>query len=896
MSLEENSYLLTQKAHYMGEESGPSNKEGTVLKYWKSERSLLFLQTHRVGLVDELEDVIDCIAEQGLQEKLLSRDDYEDVVYEPGPRKKVRKLLDIIGCLGEENASLFCAIFIHIKSTKSRKETDKQNEYSKLIQKHKDVLIRRNDCFKYYNSRHGEKLYFSDHFVNLLLVRGHYSLEVKKNELLTFGQQRIHLQHKKEAKLDFKLDHLFKKFNERRTPKKILVSGVSGIGKTVFVQKILYDFAKRTAYSNFDFAINLTFRDLNLINKPTTLREIILKKHGHLSVVLDDIFNNCEKLLMVLDGFDEFKFYSQIDLDQYVFDPDGEAEIPQIFGSLLNGELLPEATIVVTSRPTVINHIPNECIERFVVITGFSVLEIEDYFQKFYGDNIEGTKIFLSVKENHFLFTLCYIPAFCWIVCSVMKETSTLHMELPKTMTDIYCHYLIVLLKYHSHQVDYAKDNAALKAILGLGHLAYQSLLRHETLFYEHEMELINHLPRDIVNSFLDKTCIQELDYTEDVLSFTHFTIQEFFAAFYYAHVVNISDDIMDATVQERLGIGSGYLDLFHRFLSGLLSVRNQSILLKHLKLHASEKLESYISWLMEALIKHCENGYYILNLLHCFFEQQRSCLAQRIKPSVLRLNMSDNIFSPIDFDVLDYFLGLVDMDIEELDLTATHVNGIYLSQLLPYLHRCKKLWLGENNLDSEAIKVICSLLASPDCKLDALGIGWTNIEDEDFLEIYEALKCNCSLKGLWAEGNNISCSAIEQFSDISLFNTTLEHAVFLGNKLQPDDLTILKAKPQGKIIVAHIDSDFGEQFWQGWWNWIFQRCKMCSDEKIVVFLTKVYRGLGLCHGKNTAWMDNWYGEIDNFLQERIKNCSINNIKKKIEKLQQMFCEQSTKQ
>ncbi|XP_018414478.1 PREDICTED: protein NLRC3-like [Nanorana parkeri] len=850
---------------------------------------------HRFELVEELEEYIDTILDQARQKDLLTKDDLEDVAFGAGPRNRVRRLLDLIDCLGEENASVFCNLFLGIKNLKenSKKYMVSENEYSTSIQKHRDVHLRRNDCLKTYNCRHGEQSAFSDYFVNLLLVNGHYSLEIKKNELLTFGQQRIDLQNKKENKLT--LSHLFEKLHERRLPKKILVSGVAGIGKTVFVQKLIFDFSNRVSYQNFDYVLNFTFRDLNLINKPITLREMILKKHGYLSQILDDIFKNSDKLLVILDGLDEFKFSNQLELDEYVFDPDKQAELPQLVGSLIKGELLPSASIVLTSRPAVINYIPVECIDRFVIITGFSVTEIEDYFQKFFGEKKLGSEQFLVVKDNHFLFTLCYIPAFCWIVCSVLKGCSNLHIERPKTMTDIYCHYLIVLLKYHTHQVSLTKDGLALKGILGLGQIAYNSLLKHETLFYEADFEMFDTLPSDIANSFLDKTCIPELGYVENVLSFTHFTIQEFFAAFYYIHEEEPSDDIMDLDVQKRLDITSGYLDLFLRFVSGLLAVRNQTLLQKHLNLQANMKYEMYASWLIRSIIEHCQKGRYILNLLHCLFEQQNSDLASRITPSVLRVNISDNVFSPIDFDVLAYFLDLIHIEIDELDLTATHVNAHYLEKLQPYLYRCRQLWLGENKLDLKAIRIICNVLMSPDCKMQLLGLGWTQIEDEEFLELYKCLPHNRSLTGLWLEGNNITNKAIEQFSDISAVNSNLKHIVLLGNNLQSEDIVAIKAKSLKSIIVAHIDENFGQEFWEGWWDWIFQRCKMCNDEKIVSFLSKVYRGLSLCNGKETEWMKHWYTQVDSFLQERIRHCAIRNISKRMNDLRLMFQEQLIK-
>lgn len=79
----------------------------------------MFLQKHRVELVEELEDCIDSILDQARQKKLLTKDDFEEVTHGAGPRKQVRRLLDIIDCLGEENASVFCDLFIQIKNSKN---------------------------------------------------------------------------------------------------------------------------------------------------------------------------------------------------------------------------------------------------------------------------------------------------------------------------------------------------------------------------------------------------------------------------------------------------------------------------------------------------------------------------------------------------------------------------------------------------------------------------------------------------------------------------------------------------------------------------------------------------------------------------------------------------------
>ncbi|XP_030046611.1 NACHT, LRR and PYD domains-containing protein 3 [Microcaecilia unicolor] len=848
--------------------------------------SIMFLKRNREKLIDELADYIDCILDRFLQKELITKDDYEDAAYERGPRKQVRRLLDIIDCRGEELASIFCSFCAEMKEKPCGKQRQvvqgSSSEYFKLALKHKQTLLRRNDCMKYYNSRHGEKIYFADHFVNLLLIKGHYSLEIKKHELLTFGQQRIHLQ-KTAERLEIKTEEIFQKLTDRSAPKKILVSGVAGIGKTVFVQKILYDFSRTQTFDSFDFVIHFTFRDLNLVSKPTTLRNLILMKMGHLSRVLDDVFLNSEHLLIILDGFDEFKFYNQIDVDRYVIDPDDEVELVQILGSLLNGELLPESTILLTSRPTVINHIPVDCIERFVIITGFSEKEVKDYFLKYFQTKEQGSEMFTFVRENHFLFTLCYIPAFCWIVCSVLKESKNLNMDQPKTVTDIYSHYLIVILKHHTHNSN--KCSTVLETILDLGKLAYSTLLKHETVFYMHDLE--PYTSNDLMHSFLDKTSVQNPESTEDVFSFTHFTVQEFFAALYYALEENLSVDMMELEVQIKFGLSSGSLDLFLRFLSGILSARNQKLLLKHLNLKESIKLDSYASWLIEELIKHCENGAYILNLLHCLFEQQENSLASRIVPTVMRLNLSDNTFSPIDFSAVDYFCSLVHGDILELDLTATNINSGILQELEPILFRCVNLWIGENNLDTEAVKILCHILSAPNCKMQFLGMGWTNIGDEALLELYNSLVHNTSLQELWIEGNEFGYDAVEKFSEISLFNSTLQHAIIIGSKIQESEIIKLRAKSSGNLIISDFNDASGRDFWEGWFQWIFQRCEICTDEKLVSFLTKVCRGLSLCQG--TDWACEWYAEMAKLLQKRMQHCLVDNVKRRMHTLEQIF-------
>uniref|UniRef100_A0A8C6LQT0 NACHT domain-containing protein n=1 Tax=Nothobranchius furzeri TaxID=105023 RepID=A0A8C6LQT0_NOTFU len=523
-------------------------------------------------------------------------------------------------------------------------------DYNKVQQKHKDVLRRRSESMLFYNSRHGEKVLFSEH----------YSPLQKK---ITPSQ-------------------LFSRRTGKRPVKKVLVMGVAGIGKTVLVQKILFDFGGSNDYLSFDFVLHLNFRDLNLIDKPTSLRELVLRKNRHLVKELDRILANDDKLLIILDGFDEFRHYRSCNADVFVTEPEEEAGVTEILGSLLQGELLPNASVMLTSRPTAISHVPVGCIDRFVLIAGFSFTEAQDFFLRYFEDTALADCMFSVVSANELMLTHTYIPAFCNIVCCILKESKILGAESPKTMTDIYMQYLVAFIQQLSEDV------------LKLGRLAFQRLMEHQTLFYGSDRDVAALEGCSLVSTFLDKTIAQEPGCTEEVFSFAHLTIQEFFAALYCAVTDQPLPDALQSKANPAEHTSNGDLDLFSRFLSGVLSERNSSFLSRKVGLCClKEKVELYRQKVITDLKMLCENGTHILNSLHCFFEQQDPSSASKVEPNMLRVNVSDETLSPMDYNAIKYFLNLTKGRIFELDLTGTGVNGDSLRGIQSLLPRCERLW-----------------------------------------------------------------------------------------------------------------------------------------------------------------------------------------------------------
>uniref|UniRef100_A0A8C2Z6G0 CARD domain-containing protein n=1 Tax=Cyclopterus lumpus TaxID=8103 RepID=A0A8C2Z6G0_CYCLU len=64
----------------------------------------------RVSLVDQLEGRIDSLLDILVSREVFTRDDREEVLCRLGPRARVRTVLDILTCKGEEAAKIFLSI------------------------------------------------------------------------------------------------------------------------------------------------------------------------------------------------------------------------------------------------------------------------------------------------------------------------------------------------------------------------------------------------------------------------------------------------------------------------------------------------------------------------------------------------------------------------------------------------------------------------------------------------------------------------------------------------------------------------------------------------------------------------------------------------------------------
>ncbi|KAG2456852.1 NAL12 protein, partial [Polypterus senegalus] len=207
----------------------------------------------------------------------------------------------------------------------------------------------------------------------------------------------------------------------------IVVSGMAGIGKTTMVQKIMYDWARGTQYQRFAFVFLFKFRELNLLDNENetqmSLTKLIERHYKYLSNdPLKDVLKNPETLLFIFDGLDEYKHKLDFTQSQLCSNPDVEVPVHILVTSLVSRTLLKGCSVLITSRPTALEAMDMERVDRFVEILGFIPEQRLMYCKKFFGDTALAAQAFQYVKENTILYTMCFSPSYCWMICSVLKR------------------------------------------------------------------------------------------------------------------------------------------------------------------------------------------------------------------------------------------------------------------------------------------------------------------------------------------------------------------------------------------------------------------------------------------------------------------------------------------
>ncbi|ROL45189.1 NLR family CARD domain-containing protein 3 [Anabarilius grahami] len=197
-----------------------------------------------------------------------------------------------------------------------------------------------------------------------------------------------------------------------------------------------------------------------------------------------------EKLqCIIFDGLDECRLSLDFQNNIKLCDVTESASVDVLLTNLIVGNLLPSALIWITSRPAAADLVPSESVDRVTEVRGFSDPQKEEYFRKRIRDQSLANQIISHLKSLRSLYIMCHIPVFCWISATVLEKmlSETESGEIPKTLTQMYTHFLILQTNI-KHEKDYEKKLTDEDMIFKLGKLAFQELMKHNVIFYEEDL------------------------------------------------------------------------------------------------------------------------------------------------------------------------------------------------------------------------------------------------------------------------------------------------------------------------------------------------------------------------------------------------------------------------
>ena len=585
--------------------------------------------------------------------------------------------------------------------------------------------------------------------------------------------------------------------------KNVLIVGRPGIGKTLWCTKILRDWASSRVFHktpdnkiHFDAAFFVEYGTLNT-STDLSLKELLIRSTYSFSNQLDEevwnyILENPQRVLLIFDGI---KFNSKVSTEdnepQFRNSVDEKMPLSALYAKLATGKLLNGAAVMTTTRSTALSCIESIPFDKVYEVHGFSCEQVEEYVTKFAGEDKEaGETVRRQITSNINILSLCYIPAYCFIICSslfrMVKNYGSKSLSLPTRLADIYKKAVEMFYLRHNEEFrnkhftrkdfesDYLPPEEE-KKLQKLEKMAFEGITEGRLIYAGNEVRgmedgaLFHRLPDselDLLNG-------------EGQFCFIHLTVQEFFAA---RHLTNMSETELRNFVSENFK--KGKWQLVFQFLAGLMEDTHHlpsEVIPDLLPVQTEEKESEYYNeqWTENDEPRKVtswpprDERDFTLTLITSINENNPMKFVTQGKLQQIKFDFVNFNFchlTAVDCSSLVNVIGNV-QHISHLDLSFNNIGPLGCLEICKLL-KCREFqlsWLNleENQMTDEGVEYLAEAINNNNCQLRTLYLRANKISDNGAQHLAEAINNNnCQLRALTLSANKISDIGVQHLAE----------------------------------------------------------------------------------------------------------------------------------
>ena len=274
-----------------------------------------------------------------------------------------------------------------------------------------------------------------------------------------------------------------------------------------------------------------------------------------------------QQLCIVMDGFDEYPTSSQN--NSFIVD-------------IINGKILPEAIVVITSRPTATVSL-HDRVDRRIDILGLPKEERDKYISQVFSDSPEKElELAKYLKQQPVINGLCFVPLHLAILLYLFQQGS-----LPETLTEMNESFILHTI-YHNlekhRQTPFGPigklvnvPNQVLDIVYKLSELAFKGLQENKLVFTFDEIKQTCPNIDETVGAINGFGLLQAVEHyphkgagTTQSFNFLHFTMQEFLAAL---HVSTLPSEQQSSLMEKTFW--DGHYNFMWMMFVGIVGVKS---------------------------------------------------------------------------------------------------------------------------------------------------------------------------------------------------------------------------------------------------------------------------------------------------------------------------------